>query len=171
MALEVERGWSGRHLPNELQLMKPKSSLARSIVSVGPKERRAAPRQRRKQAIAAEFLLPSPIGSIQDALTGIPEEYFSYLGGGGAKAGYLSVEPGWFRLWGCGELKQRNVDYEVQAHAPGFIAFGTTGGSDLFAFDACRRVCLLPLVDMVGAKARLIANSWTEFAAVIEASK
>lgn len=98
-------------------------------------------------------------------------EYFSYLGGGGAKAGYLSVEPGWFQLWGSGELKQRNVDYEVQAHAPGFIAFGTTGGSDIFAFDARHRVCLLPLVEMVGAKARLIANSWTEFAAVIEASK
>lgn len=103
-------------------------------------------------------------------MTIIPEEYFCYLGRGGSKTGLLTVEPGWFQLWGPGELKQRNVDYNVPKCAPGFVGFGSSGGGEIFAFDGRQRVFVLPLADMAARTATLIANSWAEFLAMIEVS-
>lgn len=54
--------------------------------------------------------------------------------------------------------------------APGFLGFGSSGGGQVFAFDARHRVFVLPLVGMDAKAAKLLAGSCSEFLALIESS-
>jgi hypothetical protein len=58
----------------------------------------------------------------------LPEDYLSLLRLSNGGEGELGVEPGWFRLWPAGEVIDLNRDYEVAELAPGFFAFGSSGG-------------------------------------------
>ena len=98
----------------------------------------------------------------------LPTEYVSYFDGDGLKEGALSVEPGWFQLWAPGEIEQLNLDYHVDEFAPGFVGFGSSGGGELFAFDASEHVVMIPFVGMCVKAARPVSASWSEFVEKIE---
>jgi len=66
----------------------------------------------------------------------LPAQYVGYFASDGPKEGGLAVEPGWFQLWPPDEVERWNREYHVQELAPGFFGFGSSGGGELFAFDA-----------------------------------
>jgi hypothetical protein len=98
----------------------------------------------------------------------LPEYFADYFAGGGPKEGALSVAPGWFQLWHPAEVEQMNRNYHVPQAAPGFLAFGTSGGGELLAFDTNGCVVMIPFIPLSPEHALLVANSWSEFIENIE---
>lgn len=60
-------------------------------------------------------------------------------------------------------VEQLNQDVSISEIAPGFLAFATDGGNELFVFDCAGRVNLMPMVGMAPDSAVLLADSFTDF--------
>ena len=60
-------------------------------------------------------------------------------------------------------IEKFNLDIEIGKYAPGYIAFATDGGNEIFAFDDKGRIFMIPMVGMSGENAVLLADSWKEF--------
>ena len=98
-----------------------------------------------------------------------PTEYLAYMDSPdsiteGEREGTMS---GSFILWPPAEIEQSNREYEVGTYAPGFLAFGSNGGGELFAFDAAGAVFLLPAIGMSPDDAIRVSGSWAEFVSQI----
>ncbi len=80
------------------------------------------------------------------------------------------VAPGWFQLWPLSQIEALNRDYQVQAYAPGFLGFGSSGGGELFAFDNQGCIVMIPFIGMSLSEAITIAESWNDFVSKIDFS-
>jgi hypothetical protein len=74
----------------------------------------------------------------EDAIRGLephalPGAYLAFLRRHDGGKGFIGSV--YVILWGTAELAEGNIDYEVAALAPGYVLFGTDGGSEGFAFD------------------------------------
>lgn len=49
--------------------------------------------------------------------------------------GEIDLQPGYCILWPVEAVFINGSDYQVTDYAPGFLAFGSNGGGELFAFD------------------------------------
>jgi hypothetical protein len=96
-----------------------------------------------------------------------PSEYISYFARSAPREGPLSVPLGWFQLWSPHDLERFNAEYEVDEYAPGFCAFGTSGGGEMLAFADDGSVVMIPFVGMDAELAKPIAASWREFVGLI----
>ena len=99
----------------------------------------------------------------------LPDEYIDYFVGDGPKEGGLLVEPGWFQLWHPSQIQNMNESYRVKEYAPGFLGFGSSGGGEMLAFDMAHRIHMVPFIGMAPEEARLVADSWADFVAKMEA--
>ena len=72
---------------------------------------------------------------VRESVVPLPPEYIAFLAESNGGEGDLGVKPGWCQLWPAAEVLALNSSYEVQAELPGFLAFGSSGAGQLFAFD------------------------------------
>ena len=97
----------------------------------------------------------------------LPGTYLLLLGISNGGEGDLAVEPGWFQLWQAEEVLARNADYQVAQHAPGFFAFGSSGGGELLALDLRSeqpwKVVMLPAIPLEADQAVVVAEDFTGF--------
>jgi hypothetical protein len=114
---------------------------------------------------------PAEPEAIQRLIAGagvdLPEEYLSLLRHSNGGEGELGVEPGWFQLWPTEEVLDLNRDYEVAEFAPGFFAFGSSGGGEILAFDLRGekpwKVVMIPFIPMEPEEAIAIAEHFGAF--------
>jgi len=96
-----------------------------------------------------------------------PEEYKRFLATGPVEGG-LSVQPLWYQLWPLDRVAEYNKGYKIEEFAPGFLAFGSSGGGEILAFDVKHRIFMIPAVGMSPDEARLVAETWQDFERAIE---
>ncbi len=97
----------------------------------------------------------------------LPEEFLAYIresiGGGGD----IGVEPGLIYLWKAEEVPRNNHGYEVHLAVPGFYAFGSNGGGEMFAFDTRGErpwpVVMIPFIPMTAEEAVQVAPDFASF--------
>lgn len=82
---------------------------------------------------------------LRESAIPLPPEYIAFLAQSNGGEGDLGVRPGWCQLWPAAEIIPLNSSYEIQAELPGFLAFGSSGAGELFAFDG-RRAAPFPIV-------------------------
>ena len=73
--------------------------------------------------------------------------------------GELSIHPLWYRIWKPEDREQYNRDYELAKYLPGFTAFGSNGGGELFVADESGSVYSVPAIGMEPQFADKIAAS------------
>ena len=95
----------------------------------------------------------------------MPPDYLIYLRGDSPAFGDISYDDfdRYFDLWPESDIEQFNTEYEVQKLAPGFLAFATNGGGELYAFNQTGQIFELPCIGMDSQCATLLAESWGEF--------
>ncbi len=98
-----------------------------------------------------------------------PVDYVSYFLPDVEIEGELSVSPFWYVLWTPDEIETMNRDYQVDQYAPEYLGFGSSGGGEMFAFDGSGRVFCIPFVGMSSQDALPVADSWTDFLALMKA--
>jgi hypothetical protein len=103
-------------------------------------------------------------------MTKIPDDYWRYIAQLACRKGFLNIEPGWFQLWDSAEIIGQNEGYSLPELIPGYIAFGSSGSGEIFAFDRQHQVLLFSLSQLEPGAGRVIARSWSGFRAIIEAS-
>jgi hypothetical protein len=101
----------------------------------------------------------------------LPESYLNFLRQYGTLEGELSVQPCWFRVWAADDVMQANCDYQVQELLPGWFAFGSSGGGELFAFDTRTnrpwKVFMIPSIGMDETDAMVVAEDFESFVKTI----
>jgi hypothetical protein len=99
----------------------------------------------------------------------VPLDYLTYLRSDSPTFGEVTSDDfdRYFDLWPESEIEQFNTEYEVPKLAPGFLAFATNGGGELYAFNAAGQIFELPCIGMEARYASLLAESWSEFEARI----
>ena len=115
------------------------------------------------------MLLESPAATPTESkymLPSIPRQYSDYLATHGIFEGFTveGSRPGYVALWPLNEICSNNADVEIEAYAPGFLAFGGDGGGELLAFDETGAVFMLPMIGMAPDCAIRIADSFLELA-------
>jgi hypothetical protein len=97
----------------------------------------------------------------------LPREYLLFLTLADGGEGELWIWPGWFIIWAAATVAERNRDYEVQDRYPGFIAFGSNGGLEMFAFDMrhppAHPVVALPYIGLSVEEAMPVAPDFLAF--------
>jgi hypothetical protein len=61
-----------------------------------------------------------------------------------------------------------NEDYQGEEFAPGFLAFGPSGGGKILAFNTNGRAVMIPMIEMSANEAVVVANSRDVFIEKIE---
>lgn len=118
-----------------------------------------------------EVVQPCTENVLQDlvkaAAIELPPEYLEYLRRSNGGGGDIGMEPGLVHLWAAEEVAQSNQEYEVQRNVPGFYAFGSSGGGEMFAFDTHRKkpwpIVIIPFIPMDAAYAVQIATDFASF--------
>lgn len=94
----------------------------------------------------------------------LPTEYIDFVNSTDVLWGETNYEFGsYFDLEPLENIKKFNEDVEIEIYAPGFLAFASDGGGEVFVFDKEGKIYLLPLVGMEPSAASKIASSWQEF--------
>lgn len=94
----------------------------------------------------------------------LPSEYVEFMNSTNVLWGETDYEfGGYFDLEFLDNIEQMNRDIEIEKYAPGYVAFASDGGGEVFAFDNMGPIFLLPLVGMEPSVAIKIASSWQEF--------
>jgi hypothetical protein len=97
----------------------------------------------------------------------LPAEYLAYLRKSDGGGGDIPDQPWVFFFWKANEVHSSNDGYEVGRNVPGFYAFGTSGGGEMFAFDARQRkpwpIVVVPFIPMDAKEAIQIAPDFASF--------
>ena len=96
-----------------------------------------------------------------------PQELISYHSSGKPVNCKLDVEPYFCDFWPPQEIEALNLAYSVPTYLPGFFAFGTNGGCEMFAIAPDRSVVTFPFVGMEPAVASRVAATWGNFEALL----
>ena len=79
---------------------------------------------------------PEAIAQLKrDAGVNLPDDYLAFLLLSNGGEGKFGMQPGWFQLWPADKVLEYHYGYEVPQYLPGFFAFASSGGGDLFVFD------------------------------------
>jgi hypothetical protein len=102
---------------------------------------------------------------VESATVELPPEYLAYLRESNGGGGDIGVEPGLLYFWQTEEVSDNNNGYEVQQNVPGFYAFGSSGGGEMFAFDTRGPkpwpVVIIPFIPMDAEVAIQIARDFS----------
>ena len=94
----------------------------------------------------------------------LPKEYIEYVSSDGIKEGEADFEfGGYFRLEPLENLSVVNKEIEIEEYAPGFVAFASDGGGEVFVFDHEGKIYLMPLIGMDSNEAMLVAECWKDY--------
>jgi hypothetical protein len=66
-------------------------------------------------------------------------------------------------FWPEAELQRYNDEYQVPTYAPGYFAFASNGGGEIYALSQAAAVVRLPCIGMAPEAALMIATSWSDF--------
>jgi hypothetical protein len=120
---------------------------------------------------------PGPPGtaeSVDEAARAIglkfPTAYYDFLTQSDGGEGDLPVMPGLVIFWTAQQLIELNRAYDVEHAVPGFYGIGTSGGGEMFAFDARSKpwsVNIVPFIPMQQSGVILIAPDFESFLAII----
>lgn len=96
----------------------------------------------------------------------LPAAYRAFIDANGLFEGLvvISEEEHYVILWGEDEVTTANVDMEVGAYAPGFVAFAGNGGGEIYAFDERGAVFMLPMIGMALDVAIKVADNFPALA-------
>lgn len=102
------------------------------------------------------------------AYPNLPEQYLRLLEQSNGAEGDVGVEPGWFVVWPAEEALVATVEYELPEYLPGYFAFGSSGGGELFVFaprdgSADRKVLMVPAIGMASSELRVVAQTFSDF--------
>ena len=80
----------------------------------------------------------------------LPAAYRAFINANGVFEGFVVMddEEQYIILWAEDEVTTANVEMEVGAYAPGFVAFAGNGGGEIYAFDEAGAVFMLPMIGM-----------------------
>jgi hypothetical protein len=99
----------------------------------------------------------------------LPDDLKHFIAERGLFEGFTrSDHPGYVELWAIEDIPQQNGAIEIDAYAPGFLAFAGNGGGEVLAFDAAGAVYMLPLIGMEPDQAIKVADSFSKFAETFE---
>lgn len=117
----------------------------------------------------------SAIGNlIASCASPLPESYITFLRQCGPIEAEMSIPPYWIQLWSASDVLQANLSYRVDEFMPGWFAFGSSGGGEMFAFDTRRahpwEVFMVPFVPLSESAAMLIARDFMSFIKAITVS-
>ena len=100
----------------------------------------------------------------------LPSDYLAFLRQSNGGEGELSVQPCWLVLWQAEDVLRFNREYDVAVSVPGFFAFGSSGGGEMFAFDArapaSHAIVSIPFIPMDAVEALPVAGSFTALLAL-----
>lgn len=100
----------------------------------------------------------------------LPDYLKHFIAERGLFEGFTSNDsPGYVEMWPIEDIPQQNKAIEMDAYAPGFLAFAGNGSGELLAFDAVGAVYMIPLIGMDAEKAIKMAESLDELAETFEA--
>ena len=99
----------------------------------------------------------------------LPSSYIAYIKNGGITSGETDLEwADYFDLESLDKIDELNQDIEIDKYAPGFVAFASNGGGDVYVFDSSGVMYVLPLIGMEVELAIKVTNSWSDFLAHVE---
>jgi hypothetical protein len=117
----------------------------------------------------SEKKLPAAVLALLRKYPSLPRAYTKFLAESGGAEGPLGVDPGWFVIWPPEDALTASDKYEVAQYVPGYFAFGSNGGGELFiinieATDEQRPVYMAPAIGMSPEELIEVAPSFTAFA-------
>ena len=86
----------------------------------------------------------------------------------GYTEGELFIDPEWYVIFEPENLTQYNTEYEVAKYAPGFTAFGSSGGGELLVLNEKGQVFTLPAIGMEPQYADKISESIEDLKSFME---
>lgn len=93
---------------------------------------------------------------LRAAYPGLPETYLSFLESSNGAEGDLGVTPGWFVVWSAERALSAAIEYQLGEFLPGFFAFGSNGGGELFVFQIASEHQAVFMVPAIGMSADLL---------------
>jgi hypothetical protein len=108
---------------------------------------------------------------IRHAGISLPADYLAFLASSNGLDGEIRVQPYWLILWPAEEVLAGNRGYCVSEYAPGFFAFGTSGGGEMYAFtvregNAEGPIVAIPFIPMDPSLALPVADTFEELLAL-----
>jgi len=102
----------------------------------------------------------------------LPDDYLAFLARSDGAEGDLGIGPGWFVVWPAAEAVSLSRGYGLPEFLPGFFAFGSDGGGELFVLPLAsaggsRSVYMVPAVGMEQSALVRVTGSFTEFEALM----
>ncbi|HEY2412875.1 MAG TPA: SMI1/KNR4 family protein [Pirellulaceae bacterium] len=105
---------------------------------------------------------------VEDTVFSLPSDYIAFLRQSNGCEGELGIKPGWVQVWPAEKVLKYNEGYETTEAVPGFFAFGSNGGGEMFCFDlrtaGKSRVVMIPFIPMEIKEAFQLAGDFREFA-------
>jgi hypothetical protein len=80
----------------------------------------------------------------------------------------IDVQPWNCEFWPYGELDELNAGYKVSTYAPGYFAFASSGGGEMYAFGPSGEIVCLAFVGMSTEEAVAIAKDWPSFESMLK---
>jgi hypothetical protein len=65
----------------------------------------------------------------------LPDLYLQLLATTNGPECELGIAPGWLQLWPAEKVVEYNRAYQVATYHPGYFAFGSSGGGEMFALS------------------------------------
>jgi hypothetical protein len=102
-----------------------------------------------------------------DAPPNVPRTYLRFMQACNGASGKIPYDTGFIELWPLERVLDRNREYRLDRELPGFLAFGTDGGDELFLFDLRKDdgapVCSVSAKDASSTSVTPLTNSFSEF--------
>ena len=96
----------------------------------------------------------------------LPDDYIRYLRSSNGGEGEIDVQPCYCQIWPAEDVLTFHAEYQVPEYAPGFLAFGSSGGGELIAFDMRETgrfpVVSLPCIGLSPSEAMPVAGSFAD---------
>lgn len=112
---------------------------------------------------ANEGASKADLQAVGEQFADLPSAYLEFMQERDGGEGFIGEN--YCILWRLAELRQLNLEYEVDKYAPGLTLFGSSGGGEGFGFDsqAPGAVVVVPFVGMERSAVRKIAASFPDF--------
>ena len=99
----------------------------------------------------------------------IPKDYLDFMATCNGCETEIPVNPWWLIVWAAESIIDRWNGYEMEEYIPGFMAFGSNGGDEMYVFhlesNDPNKVYMMPYIGMEPDQAIPVADN---FRALIE---
>ena len=103
----------------------------------------------------------------EHAPANLPRTYVRFLAACGSARGRIPYDTGYIEFFAVESVLDQNRKHHVSESLPGFFAFGSDGGDDLYVFDLRKEdgapVCCVSAKAASVAAVSTITNSFSEF--------